>query len=322
MARRIFLTLVSLGLLVVMVVGWGTVPQETAPVAAQVLTESKPAPVTANSKETKYPLTIQDGAGRSVTIPAEPKRIVSIAPSNTELLFAFGKQASLIGRTDFCDYPAAAKQIQSIGGFEPNLELIISLKPDLILVMGGGVPFRDQLVNDHKLNVFVVDPQNFEQLYAGIAALGQVVNARDQADRVVGDLKQIVGEITAKVATASARPKVFYEVWHDPLMTTGTGTFIDDMIKMAGGVNAAADTTGWASYSLEQLAAKNPDILITSFDQAPLMKDRKGWEGLKAVKDGRVYAVADADTISRPGPRLAVGLKWFAETIHPELFKN
>jgi len=147
-----------------------------------------------------------------------------------------------------------------------------------------------------------------------------VVNAQEKANQVIIDLKTAVSDITTKIAANVVRPRVFYEVWHDPLMTTGTGTFIDDMIKIAGGVNAASNAVGWANYSLEQLAAQNPDIIITSYDQAPMIKDRKGWEGFEAVRDNRVYAVVDPDTVSRPGPRLALGLRWFAETLHPELF--
>ncbi|MFZ5826337.1 MAG: ABC transporter substrate-binding protein [Bacillota bacterium] len=279
---------------------------------------AKPQP-----KQTTYPITIKDGAGRDVTIKAEPKRIISVAPSNTELVFALGKGSVLVGRSDFDDYPAEAAKIESIGGFHPpNYEKIVSMKPDLILLIGGGKEAREKLENEYKLTTFVVDPQNFEQLYSGIVALGQVLNAQEKAEAVVADMKKEVNAIKEKAAKATTKPVVFYEVWHDPLMTAGPDTFIDDMIKIAGGANAAgAAKDRWPQFPLEQLAAANPDIIVTgSADAAKAAAARKGWESLKAVKNGKVLGVPDQNLVVRPGPRLVQGLKWFAETIHPEIF--
>lgn len=276
-------------------------------------------------KATTYPITIKDAAGKDVTIQAEPKRIVSTAPSNTELMFALGKGASLVGRSDYDDYPAEAKAIESIGGFHPpNYEKIVSLKPDLILLIGGSKEAREKLENEYKLTTFVLDPQNFSQLYDGIKALGQVVNAQEQAEKLVADMQAQVKEIQEKAAKAATKPVVFYEVWNDPLMTAGPDTFIDDMIKIAGGVNAGASAKDrWPKFSMEQMAAANPAIIITgSADGAKAAAARKGWENLKAVKDGKVLGVPDQNLVVRPGPRLVQGLKWFAEQIQPELFKK
>jgi iron complex transport system substrate-binding protein len=274
------------------------------------------------SKQTVYPITLKDGAGRSVTIAAEPKRIISVAPSNTEMVFALGKGSLLVGRSDFDDFPAEAKSVESIGGFfPPNFEKIVSLKPDLMLLVAGSVADRDKLVNDYKINVFVVDPQNFAALYESIGTLGQVLNSQEAATKVVGEMQKSVKEITDKTAKATTKPKVFYEVWNEPLMTAGTDTFVDELITMAGGINAGGDVKGWAPYSLEKLQAGNPDLLITGKDQVDKVKGRKGWEGIKAVKESKVLSVSDPNLVVRPGPRLVLGLKWFAETLHPELFK-
>jgi iron complex transport system substrate-binding protein len=299
-----------------------------APAASQG--EAPPAPA---SKEeptaavdpllTIYPVTVKDALGRDVTIAAEPKRIISVAPSNTELLFAIGKGDSLVGRSDFCDYPAAAASIESVGGFfPPNYEKIVSLQPDLVLLIGGSDEARDKLTNEFKLTTFVVDPQNIEELYVGLKALGVVVNAQAKAAEVTAQMQAGFKEITDKVAKASTKPKVFYEVWHDPLMTAGTNTFIDDLIRMAGGTNTGAAVKGWSTFSLEQLAAANPDVIVTgAVDRVDQIKDQPSWQGFSAVKEGRVIVVEDGDVIVRPGPRLVFGLRWFAEQIHPDLLK-
>lgn len=291
---------------------------EAAPAKA-----ATPSPAAPASKETHYPVTVKDSAGRDVTIPAEPKRVISVLPSNTELTFALGKGGVLVGRSEFDDYPAEVKNIESIGGIlKPNYEQLVALKPDLILFSGGSEPVRDRLVNDYKLNVFVVDPKNFAALYDGITALGIILNAQPKAATVITEMQKAVSEVTQKTLKASGSPRVFYEVWDDPLMTAGTNTFIDDLIRLAGGTNVGSDVSGWTPYSLEKLQAGDPDMIIAgSTGGVTTMKTRKGWEGLKAIKDGKVLAAPDQSLISRPGPRLVEGLKWFAQTIHPELYK-
>lgn len=296
-------------------------PETQAPAAQETQQEApKPQP-----GQTAYPITLKDGAGREITFAAEPKRIISVAPSNTELLFALGKGSSLVGRSEWDDYPAEVKAIENIGGFfPPNYEKIVSLKPDLVLLISGSDEARDKLTNEYKLTTFVVDPQNFDQLYEGIGQLGRILNAQEQAAKLVADMQKAVNEVREKAARATTRPVVFYEVWHDPLQTVGPDTFIDDMITLAGGVNAAASAKDrWPQFSLEQLAAANPDIIVAgSADAAQAARERKGWESLKAVKEGKVLGLPDQNLFVRPGPRLIQGLRWMAEQIHPELFKQ
>lgn len=285
-------------------------------------TASKEAPKT-EAKVTTYPITLKDATGREVTLTAEPKRIISIAPSNTELVFALGKGSLLVGRTDFCDFPAEAKQIESVGSlFPPNYEKIVSLKADLILMMGGNEPERTKLINDYKQTVFVVQPNNFEQLYAGIKNLGVILNAQPAAEKVVTDMQSQVKAVTDKVAKATTKPSVFYPTWTDPLMTAGSETFLDDIIRLAGGTNAAADVKGFTTYSMEKLQATNPDFLVTgSKDVTDKIKADKAWAGFKAVKENKLVQVPDNNLVTRPGPRIVQGLQWFAETLHPEVMK-
>jgi len=320
MSRKFWVLLLALVFAATAIAGCGAQPVKTAP---RLLEPSAPSPATPASKETKYPVTVKDAAGRDVTIPTEPKRVISVLPSNTELTFALGKGSVLVGRSDFDDYPAEVKNIESIGGIlKPNFEKYVALRPDLILFSGGSETVRNQLVNDYKLNVYVVDPKNFAQLYDGIAALGVVLNAQEKATAVIEQMQKTVREVTEKTLKASSSPKVFYQVWDDPLMTAGTSTFVDDLIRLAGGTNAAGDVKGWANYSLEKLQGNDPDLLIADGEQAVAkLKANKGWQGLQAVKNGKVFAAPDQSLITRPGPRLVEGLKWFAQTIHPELFK-
>lgn len=329
MIRRIWASALSLFVAAAVVAGCGGAAK--APTAPNAPTSpSTPtttaAPATADTttpapKQTTYPITLKDGAGRDVTIPAEPKRVISVVPSNTELTFALGKQSVLVGRSDFDDYPAEAKQIESIGGFmPPNYEKIVSMKPDLILLTAGSKDARDKLVNDYKLNAFVLDPKNFDEVYAGIRSLGVVLNAQEPAEKLVADMQQQVKEIGDKAAKATTKPKVFYEVWNDPLMTAGNGTFVGDIVKIAGGQNVGDSVQGWANFGMEQLAAANPDIYITTNQEtAAKVKERSGFANIKAVKDGKVIGMEDENIVNRPGPRLVLGLKWFFETLHPEL---
>lgn len=281
----------------------------------QAPAQTQPAPA-----QTTYPLTITDDAGRSVTLNAEPRRVVSVAPSNTELLFALGKGDILVGRSDFDDYPAEVSKVPSIGGFfPPNYEAIVGAKPDLILVIGGSDEARDKLANEYKLNVLVVQPETLNDVYKDIALLGQVVNAQPAATKLVDQMKADVAAVTSKVA-GKAKPTVFYESWHDPLMTAGTTTFIDDLITLAGGVNIAADVKGWTNYSLEQVQAKDPDFYVTSKEAVATVGQRPGFGGLTAVKEQKVFGMDDPNIGVRPGPRLILGLQWFAKILHPELF--
>jgi iron complex transport system substrate-binding protein len=324
MTRRIWIALTTATLVASVVAGCGgakaTTQQPTQPASA---TAASTEPAKAQPKQTTYPITVKDAAGRDVTLASEPKRIVSVAPANTELVFALGKGANLVGRGDFDDYPAEAKNVPSIGGWmPPNYEKIVAAKPDLLLLIGGSENERNKLINDYKLNVFVLDPKNFDELYAGIKTLGVVLNAQEAAEKTVADMQATVKEVTDKVAKAQSKPKVYYEVWDEPLMTAGSGTFINDLITMAGGTNIGADVLGWANYSAEKVAAGNPDIIVASSkDDLDKVKARKGWESFKAVKENKVVTIDDPNLITIPGPRLVQGLQWFAKTIHPELFK-
>ncbi|HHV62051.1 MAG TPA: cobalamin-binding protein [Firmicutes bacterium] len=296
------------------------------------LTAMMPAPAPAFTclASARFPLTVVDDAGRQVTINKEPTRIVSLAPSNTEILFALGLGNRVVGVTTYCNYPPEATKKEKIGGFaDPSIERIISLSPDLVLAVKMGENIVRGL---EKLGVpvVVVDPKSFKDTLRVIRLIGQVTGRDGAAASLVSDMEKRVKSITERVKgiPGSKRPKVYYEIWHDPLMTAGPGTLINDIINLAGGVNVASDAGApYPEYSLEVLLAKNPDIMIHSYGhaggEAPAIEEikrRKGWSAMSFVKTGRIYLV-NADIITRFGPRIVEGLEQFARIIHPELFK-
>lgn len=269
--------------------------------------------------ETKYPLTIKDSYEREVTIDKEPEKVISIAPNITETIFALEKGEKLIGRTEYCDYPEEVKKVQSIGTLtKPNIEKITELKPDLIV---ASTHFKKETLKKFEelgMKVIVLyGEESFDGAYETIEKVGTVLNAQDKAEEVVSNMKKKVEEVKIN------KPSVYYVVAYGKGgdYTAGKGTFIGQMIEMAGGKNAADDVEGW-KYSLERLIEKNPDILICSkrFDTKKGIENTNGYKDLDAVKNGRLYEIDDS-LISRQGPRLAEGLEELAKIIHIEAFK-
>ncbi|MGY0372029.1 ABC transporter substrate-binding protein [Clostridium sp. JNZ J1-5] len=271
-----------------------------------------------------YPMKIVDSYNREVTIEKEPQKIVSIAPNITETIFALGKGNKLVGRTDFCDYPAEVKDIQSIGTLkDPNIEKIVELKPDLVI---ASTHFKkDVLRKLEGLGIKVVvlyGQESFDGVYDTIKKVGQVTNANNEAEKIVTDMKKKVENVVSKVKDKN-KPKVYYVVGYGKTgdFTAGKGTFINSMIEMAGGDNVAKDTEGW-KYSLEKLIEKNPEIIVCSksFDTKKGIESTNGYKDLKAVKEGKLIEI-DNNLLDRQGPRLALGLEELAKVLHPDIFK-
>ena len=283
--------------------------------------------VTTAKKETTavvYPLKVVDSYNRSVTIKSEPKRIITIAPNITEGIYALGKGANLVGRSDYDDYPGEALKVASVGSLlQPNIEKIVELKPDVVF---ASTHFDKAVIKKlEALNIKVIvlyGEENFTGVYDTMTKLGLVVNASVKAQSIVSDMKKKVANITSKVANAK-KPTVYYVAGYGKSgdFTAGKDTFIGNMIEMAGGKNAADDAVGW-KYSVEKLVEKDPDVLICSkfFDSKKGIEATAGYKDLKAVKNGKLLEVDD-NTIVRQGPRLAEGLEAIAKLIHPELFK-
>ncbi len=278
-------------------------------------------------KETRdvvYPLKVVDSYKRTVTIEKEPKRIITIAPNITEVIYALGKGSSLVGRSNYDDYPTEALKAPSVGDLlEPSVEKIVELKPDVVIT---SILFNKDVIKKlENLNIKVIvlsDEKKFSGVYNTISKLGQVVNSREKAQLITSDMKKKVADITRKVASAK-KPTVYYIAGFGKGgdFTAGKDTFIGNMIEMAGGKNVADDVIGW-KYSLEKLVEKNPDVLICSrlYDSKKGIEVTNGYKDLKAVKSGKLLEVNE-NIIVRQGPRLADGLEAIAKLVHPELFK-
>ncbi len=275
---------------------------------------------------------IKDALGTEFKLDQPAQKIISLAPSNTEFLYALGAGAQIIGRDDFSNFPDAANQLVKLGGSSGkyDLEKITSLKPDLILV--SSLNSADQIKAFQAItpNVFEVgNPLTMDDLYITLANLGKLTGHQTEATKMVADLQARVKVVTDKVATAAKHPKVFYELdGSDPAKpwTAGKGSFIDLLITMAGGENAAAKMDGaYAQISQEELIVQNPDFVLLGDALYGGVKPeqvaaRPGWNVIQAVKANQVVAFND-DLVSRPGPRLVDGLEAIARQIHPELFK-
>ncbi len=270
-------------------------------------------------------ITLTDDAGNTLMLDKAANRIVSLAPGNTEIVYAVGAEGKLVGVTTFCDYPPAAKKKPKIGDFStPNVEKIASVNPQVVLVTGGIQKGMVESLNKLGIKVFVIDPKSFEALFKDMEAVGEMAGIKDVAAKKVEAMRKQVSQIEAK-AKGLRKTDVFFEIYKQPLMTAGTGTMIDLMIRAAGGTNLGA-TAGpqFPEFSEEQLLKDNPDVYVavkgSQSDPADISQ-RPGYSALKAVKDGRVYVVEDNPFV-RSGPRMVRGLQQLAQILHPEVFKK
>ena len=259
-----------------------------------------------------------------------PQRIVSLAPSTTEIAFALGIGNRVVAVDTYSDYPAEAKGLPKIKTFPTNLEQVVSYKPDLILAAGITGADDVKKLADLKLAVLVVGAETttFDSVAANIALVAKVTGTEAKAKQIADAMKQKADEIKAKVATAKTKPRVFWELDStDPAkpFTPGPGSFVHDIITLAGGVNVAANTKSpYAQISAEEVIAANPEIIILSDfaygTTVESVKARKGWSVITAVKNDKVLPIDD-NLVSRPGPRIVDGLEAAARLIHPELFR-
>lgn len=274
-------------------------------------------------------LTVVDDAGRSVTLDRPPKRIMTLTPGNTEILFALGAEDRIVAVDQWSDVPPAAKAKPRVAPFSPNLEQVVSFSPDLILsTYGGAEPLLP--LERQGIKVMIFAPRTLEGIYRSILLIGRIVDAEARADGLVRAMRQRVAAVVAKVRDAP-RPKVFIELdGSDPgrPFTAGPGSFIDLLVQFAGGANVAARSrTAWPQFSLEELIRADPDLILLSDALAPmnpqtpeLVARRPGWSHLRAVRRGTIFPI-DSDLISRPGPRIVEGLELLARLLHPDRFQ-
>lgn len=288
------------------------------PAATEATVTEAQAPSGAN--ETAYPITVKDGLGNEVTLEKAPERIVSLAPNVTEVLFALGLGDKVVGTSEFSDFPQEAATIETVGGANGfDFERIAELTPDLVITNGMIQGLAEPMAGA-KIAVAGYYPQSMDQVIEQISQVAELTNTQAIGAEIVQDMKDRRAAVATSVS-GLPQPTVFYEVWGDPLMVAGKGSFISEIIELAGGEDVAADSEPYSNYDIEQLVTKNPQIYLINDGDPNLNKDalaqRPGYADLDAIKNDKVLTVS-ADLISRPGPRLIEGLEQVADLLHPD----
>jgi iron complex transport system substrate-binding protein len=268
----------------------------------------------------------QDELGRNVNVPAEPRRIVSLAPNITEILFALELEARIVGATSYCNYPERAKRIPRVGGFtDVSLETIVSLAPDLVLATADGN--RKETVEQIErmgLPVYVVNPKNLEGILATMRRIGRITGSGERARTLTSRFARRVETVSKRVA-GRPRPTVFFQVGLDPIVTVGRNTFIDELVGIAGGASiSSGDRTRYPRYSVEEVLARKPDIIVISTmerakDPSAVAEIWRRWREIPAVANGRIHPL-DPDLIARPSPRIIDALEILARMFHPDAY--
>ena len=284
----------------------------------------------------EYVVTVVDDSGVEIGLEAYPQSLISLAPSITEIIYAIDAGDLVIGVTDFDNYPynfsawIQSGNMTSVGSFNaPNLEVIASLDPDLILATGGVLGETITILRDLDYPVVVLDPTTLNGVIDNIELAGILTNKNAEATALIDDINTRIAAIEETVAAADSIPTVYYEVWYDPtsLWTAGSQAWQNELIELAGGVNLFGDQDlEYFLSSAEAVIERNPDTMIVpeehgvnfwgSFDA---IKERPGWETISALQNDRIYDI-DSDLIARAGPRIAEAIETLVAVFHPELF--
>ncbi|WP_455364570.1 ABC transporter substrate-binding protein [[Eubacterium] cellulosolvens] len=279
-----------------------------------------------------FPVTVRDGFNRIVVIPVQPHRIASLAPAVTEMLFALGLENEIVGVTSYCNYPPSvvekvdAGKITVIGGFtNPDPEKILSLDPDLIVAQSTLQQEVITFLEAEGVAIVGLNPKNVEDVIADIALVGRACGKTAEAQVLVDSLNRRMAFVEDRVSRSSSLPRVYYELWYDPLMSVGQGTWIHELLTRAGGLNIFEDSvTPYPTVSPEAVITRNPEIIVIpkgymSGTPATDLEQRQGWSSIDAIENRRIYQV-DEDQFNRPGPRIIDALEQIAVICHPELF--
>ncbi len=284
---------------------------------------------TGSPQPSAAPLTLTDDAGRSVEIPAETARIVSLAPSNTEIVCALHACDRVVGVTDFDDYPPEVADRQKVViSAQVDVEKVVAANPDLILAAGNELTPTAVIQRLAGLGfaVLTLYPENLDEVYGDIALIGRAIHQTDAAAALVDQMRQRVDAVTHAVAGAE-KPRTFYEVgvFEGVIYTAGEGSFLASLIDLAGGKAVTGEARS-TSIALERLVAADPQLIIlgdSSYDATitpASVAARPGWGGLSAVRQGHVVPYPNDPVTTRPGPRIVDGLEALARGIHPEAF--
>ncbi len=288
------------------------------------------SPATTTAAEHTPEVVVTDDLGREVRFSSHPRRIVSLVPSSTEIVFALGAGDRLVGVTEYCDFPAQAQDVAKVGGFTAqsvSLESILHLRPDAVLATGKLHQLLIAELERWKIPVVALEPELFADVYNNIRLLGQVTGTEEAAQNLVEQMQSRVREVRviAEQIPTSDRLRVFYQVWDEPLMAATNHSFIGEMISMAGAENVFADLQQRSpQVSEEAVLDRDPQVIIApsgpQLDDVKLrLRNRSGWANIAALRNDRIHLVP-ADPVSRPGPRLVEGLLSIAHAIYPERY--
>lgn len=272
--------------------------------------------------------TITDQLGRDIAVPDKPQRVVSLAPSITEIVFALDQGHRLQGVTTYSDFPPEAVKLPKVGSYvHLDLEKIVALKPDLCIAIKDGNPrVIAQRLESLKIPVYAVDPNNLETIMKTVLEIGTLLNAKGRANQLVQNMDLRIQKVKSLVAKTTHRPRVFLQIGVSPIVSAGTHTFIHELIVIAGGTNLSAGPIPYPRFSREKVLALSPEIIIiTSMARSAVFEKVKAewekWPNMPAVRNQRIY-VEDSNFFDRPTPRLVDGLELLIRLIHPELVEN
>lgn len=294
-----------------------------APAAAPAATQ-EPAAKTAAPTAEPAPITVTDMTGREITLSEPATRVVALTASDCEILYAIGAGETLVGRGEYCDYPAEVIDVPAVqSGADTNLEQIIALSPQ-VLLMSTMAQSEEQVaaLEAAGIQVVVSDAQNIEGVYTAISMIGALMGRDGEAAAVVEDMKATFAQLSGQAAGSGKT--VYFEVspLEYGLWAAGSGTFMDEVATMLGLTNAFADVAGWGEVSQEQVIERNPDYIVTIsmyWGEGPTPEEeilaRPGWENITAVKDGNILNLQNNE-LSRPGPRLAEGASLLYEFVY------
>lgn len=275
-----------------------------------------------------YPLSIEDDLGRQVIVTQEPQRIVSLAPANTEILFALGLGDKVVGVTDYCDYPAEAQDKEKIGDFYgPSVEKIIALAPDIVFATGGIQGEVVQQLEGLNQTVIALNPDSLEDVLKAVEITGKITGQRPEAELLISEMQSKISKVKRETGSIpdDQKPSVFVVIWFEDakIFTAGKGSFVSDLITLAGGRNLGdAAKLEFPQYSREKLMEEDPKVIISTAHGYPTpetVKEALNLDSLQAIKNNRVFIVQDADLLTLPGPRLVQGLEMTARFLYPEI---
>ncbi|MCC5910258.1 MAG: cobalamin-binding protein [Clostridiaceae bacterium] len=282
-----------------------------------------------------FPREYTDGFGNTIAIKEEITRIISVVPSHTEILFALGLEDKVVAVSDYCDYPVEALDKEKIGGYQTlNIERIIELDPDILFIYGGGDDEAIQQLEAVGITIAKYEPESIQEILDTIASIAVITNTEEKGQELIKAMEEKRDSIIEKVKDQE-NVRVFYEIWHEPLMSAGEGSFINELITLVGGENVAKEAEGaYPIFSVEALVENDPEVYLKPSEYGGKIaamteekknmvideiKNRPGFTQITAVKNDNIHLL-DPNIISRPGIRIVEALELVAEAIHPEVF--